>query len=73
MYVLYMYMHAHAGVVPPRSSLECEFICQPSYGCPASAQFMLAVEGENAPGEPPASNVITLLTQVSCARSNCDN
>ena len=62
------------GVVAPHSSLECEFICQPSFNSPGTAQFMLGVEGEEVEGEKggiedgraesPASNVLCLVAQV---------
>jgi len=68
-------------VVPPHSSLECEFICQPSFNSPSTAQFMLGVEGEDGEGEEvegekggkegrrretPASNMLSVVTQVLC-------
>ncbi len=53
------------GTVPPYGFLECEFVCQPSYSSPDSAQFLLAVEGEGLEEEPPASNLVTLVANVS--------
>lgn len=55
------------GVVPPHSSLECEFVCQPTFTSASTAQFMLGIEEEveeESEREPHASNVLSLVAQV---------
>lgn len=53
------------GTVPAASSLKSEFICHPSYDCPASAQFLLVVRNKNAnPANGSQHNVLTLIPEV---------
>lgn len=54
-------------MVPPHSSLECEFVCQPAFTSASTAQFMLGIEeegSEKSEKEPHASNVLSLVAQV---------
>ena len=55
-----------AGTVPAGYSLECEFVCQPSYDCPASAQFLLAVGDEDINlSNGLQHSILTLIPKVS--------
>jgi hypothetical protein len=59
------------GVIPGGSSLECEFVCLPSYDCPSAAQFFLAVGGkDSAPATGADSHVLTLLPKVNIITNN---
>ena len=54
-------------MVPPHSSLECEFVCQPTFTSASTAQFMLGIEEEGEEGserELHASNMLSLIAQV---------
>ena len=60
-------------MVPPHSSLECEFVCQPTFTSASTAQFMLGIEEEErkeeeweqeSEREPHTSNVLSLVAQV---------
>ena len=52
-------------MVPPHSSLECEFVCQPTFTSANTAQFMLGIEEEGeSERECHASNVLSLVAQV---------
>ena len=54
-------------MVPPHGSLECEFVCQPTFTSASMAQFMLGIEkegSEESEREPHASNVLSLVAQV---------
>lgn len=54
------------GVIPAGSSLECEFVCLPSYDCPSAAQFFLAVgDKESAPTTGAENYLLTLLPKVN--------
>ena len=58
---------SNIGVVPPLSSLACEFVCQPSYNSPKTAQFLLTMENDHTHvGETEeTNNVLTLVAEVS--------
>ena len=63
-----LYSLCSPGVVPPHSSLECEFVCQPTFTSASTAQFMLGIEEEGreegSEREPHTSNVLSLVAQV---------
>ena len=62
-----LYVHVcwiDTGYVPAKGSLECEFVCQPSYGSPSSAQFFLDDGSNNSLPSDSKSNVLTLLAEV---------
>ena len=58
------------GVVPPHGSLECEFVCQPTFTSAGTAQFMLGIEEgqeeveEEGGRKHQASNMLSLVAQV---------
>ena len=64
------------GVVPPYGSLECEFVCQPTFTSAGTAQFMLGIEEgqeeveeveeveEEGGRKHQASNMLSLVAQV---------
>ena len=49
------------GVVPARCSLECEFVCLPSYDCPTAAQFLLAVGDQHSTSTTEVDNCVLTL------------
>ena len=62
-----LYSLSSPGVVPPHSSLECEFVCQPTFTSASTAQFMLGIEEEGreeSEREHQASNMLSLVAQV---------
>ena len=63
--IVYVRMYAHvfiSGVVPAYSSLQCEFVCQPSHDSPDSALFRLVVD--NGPQGADEENILMLKAQV---------
>ena len=54
-------------MIPAGRSLECEFVCLPSYDCPSAAQFSLAVGAGrgSAPTTAADNHLLTLLPKVN--------
>lgn len=58
-------------MIPAGRSLECEFVCLPSYDCSSAAQFSLAVgDKDSAPTTATKNHVLTLLPKVTMITVN---
>ena len=62
--------NAHVGIVPAGCNMESEFVCQPSYDCPATAQFLLTVVNKDANmANELQQSILTLIPEVKKKKS----